>query len=71
MSDEIEYVHVRIVGQFVVKYDGTVRMKRKVYDQFVTDPDAESILLDIANALVDGYTYDFDLDEFEIVEQTP
>jgi hypothetical protein len=66
-------VKVRIGGQMTVKYDGTVEMKRSLYEKPAKAWESREVnidedILDVADALREGYIDDPEVDEFELVE---
>lgn len=70
MSDDM--VKVRIGGQMTVKYDGTVEMKRSLYEKLAMawenrDHGIDEDILDVADAIRSGYIDDPEVDEFQLV----
>ena len=71
MSDD--EVKVRIGGQMTVKYDGTVKMKRSLYEKLAKawqnqEDSIDEDILDVADAIRNGYIDDSEVDEFELVD---
>lgn len=67
-----DMVKVRVGGQMTIKYDGTVEMKRELYEKLLKSWEAEEDgidedILDVANAIRNGYIDDPEVDEFELV----
>ena len=68
-----EKVEVRIGGQMTIKYDGTVKMKRSLYEKLLKsweehEDGIDGDILDVADAIRNGYIDDPEVDEFNIVE---
>jgi enamine deaminase RidA (YjgF/YER057c/UK114 family) len=70
MNDKVK---VHIGGQMAIKYDGTVEMKRSLYEQLSKawenrENGIDEDILDVADAIRNGYVDDPEVDEFELVE---